>query len=313
MSVDALCPEAPADRDGAVALSRVVIVGDDAEDLAQSTERLTELGYRSRDIDLPGSQSEAEPPPRDVDCDIEVVGAALNLGEIEDYLNARRSQRTGTRATIIVQTRHLTAADRRKLIKSGAHYLLAMPVSDAILHRIVRTALADAATADSIQDFISSHKSAIGRMVTGVFEIQTLDEAQKLSTMLATHYPVPDLVVTGIWELLSNAVEHGNLEIDFDQKMDLLERGIFQDEITRRLGTPKYAGRVARVEFERAADCIRLRVTDQGQGFDYEKFLAADIPMNRPNGRGIFIAGKLCFEQLKYSGKGNIVEGVISV
>ena len=78
MSVDTLCPEAPADRDGAVALSRVVIVGDDAEDLAQSTERLTELGYRSRDIDLPGSQSEAEPPPRDVDCDIEVVGAALS-------------------------------------------------------------------------------------------------------------------------------------------------------------------------------------------------------------------------------------------
>src|SRR5262249_26321766 len=94
-------------------------------------------------------------------------------------------------------------------------------------------------TSTSIQNFVATHKSAVGRMVRGVFEIQTLQEAEKLSSMLATHCPNPEKVAPGIWELLSNAVEHGNLEIGLEEKTAHLERGSFAEEVDRRLSLPR--------------------------------------------------------------------------
>jgi anti-sigma regulatory factor (Ser/Thr protein kinase) len=208
----------------------------------------------------------------------------------------------------IVLSRHQSPADCQQLIQAGARHVLSMPVDDATLSRVVRAAPVDLATSKAIQDYVAAHKSAVGRMLSAVFEIRTMDEAQKLSTMLATNCPVPEKVAVGIWELLSNAIEHGNLEIDYDEKAKLLESGCFEGELARRLRQPPYANRVARVEFRRATKSIRLRVIDEGPGFDFRRFEEADLPMDRPNGRGICIARKLCFDRLIYRGQGNVVE-----
>jgi anti-sigma regulatory factor (Ser/Thr protein kinase) len=164
---------------------------------------------------------------------------------------------------------------------------------------------------EAIRDYIASHKSGIGRLVFGLFEIRTLEEAEKLSTMLANNYPVPERVSTGVWELISNAIEHGNLEIDCDEKARLLRDGDFAEEVTRRLALPRYAGRVASVEFRRTRTMIRLRVTDEGPGFDFRKYLQATPLADGPNGRGILIASKFSFDKVVYHGKGNVVDGVI--
>ena len=39
----------------------------------------------------------------------------------------------------------------------------------------------------AIRDFLSTHKSGLGRMISSHFQIRTLEEAEKLSTMLASH------------------------------------------------------------------------------------------------------------------------------
>ena len=102
-------------------------------------------------------------------------------------------------------------------------------------------------------------------------------------------------------------------KIDYDEKMALLESGSLAEEITRRLRAPRYADRVARVEFERTGKTIHLRVSDKGPGFDFATVLNASIAMDRPNGRGIWIARTMCFEQLSYRGRGNVVEAVMRV
>jgi anti-sigma regulatory factor (Ser/Thr protein kinase) len=164
----------------------------------------------------------------------------------------------------------------------------------------------------AIREFVGSHKSGIGRMVAGAFEIQTLEEAEKLSSMLAMHCPRPEHVATGVWELLSNAVEHGNLEIGFDEKADLVARQAFAGEIRRRLSLPQYAGRVVLVEFKRSPSAIHVTVTDQGRGFDVAKFFDADDGSRLPNGRGILIA-RVSFDRLTYLGSGNKVEALITL
>ncbi len=168
-------------------------------------------------------------------------------------------------------------------------------------------------TSASIREYVASHKSAIGRLVMGVFEIQTLQEAEKLSTMLATHCPDPENIAVGIWELLSNAIEHGNLEISFDEKTKLLKSGTFVNEVNRRLTLAQYAKRIVRVEFERTEDAIRLTVLDEGRGFDFTRFLKGDAIPERPNGRGILMASKACFDRLTYRGCGNVVEAAIEL
>jgi anti-sigma regulatory factor (Ser/Thr protein kinase) len=164
---------------------------------------------------------------------------------------------------------------------------------------------------EAIREYIASHKSGIGRLVSGLFEIRTLDEAEKLSTMLANNYPVPERVSTGVWELISNAIEHGNLEIDYAEKARLLQDGYFAKELARRLSLPHYASRVASVEFRRTKTMIRLRVTDEGRGFDFEKYMNATELSDGPNGRGILIASKFSFDKVVYRGKGNVVDAVV--
>jgi hypothetical protein len=291
---------------------RVVIIGDDAADLASSADRLRTSGFSAALIGTPASLAELDRSGA-ADADVAVGSRPLAVDELVDLLESGRGRFGPARVWTIVQTRHLSSAERRRLIKAGADFLLAMPGDDSIIGRMLHAALMAAATSDAIQEYIASHKSAVGRMISAVFEIQTMDEAEKLTTMLATNYPSPERAAVGIWELLSNAIEHGNLEIDYNEKTALLEGGRLVEEITRRLRLPRYADRVARVEFKRTGKAIHLRVSDQGPGFDFEAFQTASIALDRPNGRGISIARNLCFERVTYRGRGNVVEAALEI
>jgi response regulator RpfG family c-di-GMP phosphodiesterase len=290
---------------------RVGIIGDNTHDLEAAAERLRAIGFSSLLVDAPSAICDADSGAEDVD--VMLVRAPLNPVEIVQLLESLRDNPHRAPVWTIVLSRHQSSADRRRLVHAGARHLLTMPVEDATLSRVVRAALVDLATSKAIQDYVASHKSAVGRMLSAVFEIRTMDEAQKLSTMLATNCPVPEKVAVGIWELLSNAIEHGNLEIDYDEKAKLLESGRLEGELARRLRRAPYADRVARVEFRRATKSVRLRVTDEGPGFDFRRFVEADVPLDRPNGRGICIARTLCFDRMTYRGQGNVVEVVMAV
>jgi Histidine kinase-like ATPase domain len=165
----------------------------------------------------------------------------------------------------------------------------------------------------AIRDYIAVNKPAIGRMLRGAFEISTLGEAEKLATMLASHCPNPDMASIGIWELLANAIEHGNLEIDFALKSTLLMQGRHHSEIERRLQLPQYRHRVVSVVFQQSRKAIRLRITDEGPGFDFETALKAERPALAPNGRGLMLARTMTFTRIRFIGKGNIVDAVIDL
>jgi anti-sigma regulatory factor (Ser/Thr protein kinase) len=171
--------------------------------------------------------------------------------------------------------------------------------------------MAQRETEEAIRAYLASHKSGIGRLVRGVFEIRTLEEAEKLSTMLASNYPAPDRVSTGVWELTSNAIEHGNLEIDCAAKARLLHDGGFFDEVNRRLTWAPYATRIATIDFDRTKTMIRLRISDEGKGFDYANYMSAFDTSDGPNGRGILIATKMSFDEVVYHGRGNVVDAII--
>jgi anti-sigma regulatory factor (Ser/Thr protein kinase) len=157
---------------------------------------------------------------------------------------------------------------------------------------------------------LAARTFAVGSLVSARFQIRTLQQADKLSAMLASQYPVPERVLTGVWELLSNAVEHGNLEIKFEEKSQFMQSCCYPQEVARRLELPCFASRVVSVRFRRTNTAIRIRVRDEGPGFDFSRFV--DGPLSDgPNGRGILIATKFSFDKVVYRGRGNVVDAVV--
>jgi DNA-binding response OmpR family regulator len=197
-------------------------------------------------------------------------------------------------------------------LSAGAHYYLTKPYAPAALRTIVRAALNDARSRNELQIRAESTVGALGLMQSSAFECRTLEEAQGLAGLLAQLGHEPRIAVVGLWELLANAIEHGNLEIDCSLKAELIRDERWLAEIRRREQLPELKDRRVRVEVERRGDEIEFCVRDQGHGFDYSKYLELDPHRAfEPNGRGIALARLMSFRTLEYEGCGNIARATL--
>lgn len=213
---------------------------------------------------------------------------------------------------VIMQAESRDERDMAECLRAGAHYYLSKPVEAELLLAVVKTAVTDHANYRSIQAQAEHCEGRLAMMQAGHFQIRTLEEAALLGKLLASAYPDTDLVVVGITELLVNAVEHGNLEIGYQRKSELIAEGRWLEEVERRqLPSSPYAARCVDVMFQRAPGEIRLSIKDQGQGFDWRRYL--EIHPDRvydTHGRGIAIAKQVSFDEVEYQGEGNEVEAV---
>lgn len=117
----------------------------------------------------------------------------------------------------------------------------------------------------------------------------------------------------GLVELIANAIEHGNLEITYEEKLAAMSEsfeGIYK-LYNNRLSNPKLAARRVTIEFSmNSQECV-WTITDEGSGFDWQSLPSPLDPQNlgHPNGRGIFLA-RLHFDKVDFIGKGNQVRVV---
>lgn len=117
-------------------------------------------------------------------------------------------------------------------------------------------------------------------------------------------------VSLGLVELLTNAIEHGNLGISFDEKRDALRGSVFYDLARDRSRKSPWKDRLvrARCVVDPAAGIIRYDIQDEGDGFDWRNL---PDPFHQNNigarhGRGILMA-RHAFQNLRYNDKGNHV------
>ena len=208
---------------------------------------------------------------------------------------------------VIMQTAAASAAQIREGIEAGCYYYLTKPYQYSSLICSIHTALEQLRQERSIVQALSEIPP-IPATDHAEYTFSTLDEVQCLAALLAAQCPEPTTVAMGLSELLINAIEHGNLGISYAHKNLLKREGSWEAEITRRLSLPEYSGKKATVHFQRRNGLITFTITDQGQGFDWKKYL--DFDPERafdPNGRGIAMAGKIAFSRIEYQGTGNQV------
>ena len=120
----------------------------------------------------------------------------------------------------------------------------------------------------SLRQELASTANAIRLLHNGEFKFRTPRQARALAGLLAHCTSHPTTVVSGLWELLINAVEHGNLGISYADKSALMADGQWQDEIQKRLAEPGNHDKYASVQIDLIAQQVVYTVVDQGLGFD---------------------------------------------
>jgi CheY-like chemotaxis protein/anti-sigma regulatory factor (Ser/Thr protein kinase) len=111
----------------------------------------------------------------------------------------------------------------------------------------------------------------------------------------------------GIEEMITNALEHGNLGITSAEKNKAIEEGRLAELVAERGRESDAAGRKVRVESRLTSSMFEITIRDQGKGFDWRS-LPEVAPENLLafNGRGIFLT-KIYFDEVRYNDSGNEV------
>ena len=209
---------------------------------------------------------------------------------------------------VIMQTAMGTATSVQQGLAAGAFYYLTKPFSRDMLLAVVAAAVSHWDRHSRFKELATQQLDALPHLQQAQFSLRHHKEAQSVSALLARTCPQPERVATGLFELLVNAIEHGNLSINYAEKSTLQQHGIWEAELEQRLSLPYYQTRRVEVTFERTATHIRFTIRDMGEGFDWSSYQHADhATLLSRHGRGILIARKLSFDTLEYRGCGNEV------
>lgn len=215
---------------------------------------------------------------------------------------------------VILQTALAAENEILEGMQAGAYYYLTKPFNEAMLLSVLSTAIEDRKRYRRAIEGSDLVVRSFGLMREGRFSFKTLRSARDLANFLANACPDPRRVIIGLSELLVNAVEHGNLKITYEEKSKLREENRWEDEIAARLADPEHADKEVLVRYTRDENMIRVNIIDQGDGFEWEKFLEID-PSRAfdTHGRGIAMSRLISFDKVEFRGTGNEVEVTINL
>jgi CheY-like chemotaxis protein/anti-sigma regulatory factor (Ser/Thr protein kinase) len=291
----------------------ILLVDDEPFNLDILLEYLEDAGY-ALDVAEDGRQAweklEAAPENFDVVL-LDRMMPGLSGLEVLERMKAHPVLQS---VPVILQTALAARAEIVEGMQAGAYYYLTKPFEEAMLLSVLQTAVADRQRYRLAQEDSKAAGRTFGLLREATFVFRTPESARDLAVVLANAFPDPKRVAIGLTELLLNAVEHGNLGISYEEKGRLREEERWSEEVAARLADPAYAGREVTVVYRRDDDEIRVRIQDQGDGFEFQRYLEMD-PARAfdSHGRGIAMARMLSFDTIDYLGRGNEVEVSIAL
>lgn len=209
---------------------------------------------------------------------------------------------------VIIQSAFGSPGSIQQGMSAGAFFFLSKPFSRDLLLAVVKAAVSHWDRQLYFREMGLHQEGTMMLLQEAEFTLRTLQEAHAVTALLSRACPVPERIASGLYELIANAVEHGNLEFNFQDKQRLLAEENWDSALQARLTDPTYAQRQVSVRFQRAAEGITFTITDQGRGFDWQAVLnAGPAALLRPHGRGILLAKLSSFDQLEYPGDGSRV------
>lgn len=246
----------------------------------------------------------------DRDPDFNVVLLDLMMPRLDGMglLRRMKADHRFRNLPVVLQTADNSPESIAEGIQAGAFYYLTKPLNRKILRSVVRAALDHLDDIHRVVRELEAGIRSAGLLRRAEFSYRSPEDARALASLVVRAYPDPDRVAVGVWEMLINAIEHGNLEITYAMKSQFLQERCMVQEVAHRLDLPAYRDRAVLVTLERSAEAVTLTVEDEGPGFEWEQYL--DLAPERAfhtHGRGIAMAKALSFDEIAYQGRGNRV------
>lgn len=142
------------------------------------------------------------------------------------------------------------------------------------------------------------------------FSFQTPEEAKALAAYLSRFYPASNRNLTelGLNEIFFNAIEHGNLNITFQEKSILKKTKKWEKEFELRLKDNLNKNKNVRVYFEVTPSYLCIQIQDEGEGLNHDQLENSNsLNPTSPHGKGLLLAKELSFDRIEVSDKGNVV------
>ncbi len=199
-------------------------------------------------------------------------------------------------------------------LQAGAYYYLTKPYKRDELRAIVTAAVSDSIKYKKLKNKADKVLKAFAYIKKGEFEVFTPEQGEQLSALLSSVCPEPRKAVVGLWELILNGIEHGNLGISYAEKSELNKENKWASEIKRRLSLSENGAKSVEIYMNCYDNDIEFIIQDQGDGFNWQNYL--DISPERAfdsHGRGIAMACMYSFDKVEYHGTGNMVSAVVSL
>ena len=282
-----------------------VLVVDDEEDFLQETETyLTSQGYR---VYKATNAEAAKEIVNRLAADISVIllDYALPFVSGIEFLKWLKQTQSFETIQVIMQTGMDHPDNIKEGVEAGAFFYLTKPVAKNLLISTIRVAADESKRQKELYQRLQENENPFRFLAEGTFRFKTVDEGDFLAARIANACSNPNEALF-ITELFANSVEHGNLQITYDEKTRLIEEGRLELEVRNRMMHDLHRNKFVEVQFKRKQNQIEIEITDQGNGFDFEKYLAFDDNRVFDNhGRGIAITNT--YLQLQYLEKGNKV------
>ena len=284
---------------------KVLVVDDSASERALIGGLVRKLGA---DAAVASSAKEAlefcqsEPRP-------EVVLTDLQMPEMSGLELVEELKRKHKRLPVVLMTAFGSEEIAARALRVGAaNYVAKQTLQEdlPIVLESVRATLAEKHDLDHARDLIRSHRVEFelppdSESMRAVVQFVQNDLAEAGLADKLVH------ISTALVEALTNAIEHGNLELDSELRSE-------DDESYHRLRAERktmepYASRRVRFVFERNTESIRFVIEDDGEGFDPTDLPDPTDPANllRASGRGVVLM-RTFMDEVTFSDRGNEVE-----
>ncbi|HNW34657.1 MAG TPA: response regulator [Candidatus Ozemobacteraceae bacterium] len=225
-------------------------------------------------------------------------------------------RKTDDRVIAIVMTGYGTDENAIEALKLKANNFLCKPIRDVDLLALLKKY-------EKMVQHQSAPKIQLGEVHVKSLVISfksELDAVPAMATKLVgeTENALPKEcrlgIHLGLAELLTNAIQHGNLGITYHEKLKAFESegdaGI-ERLIRDRTKDPAIAARKVNVDFYMDHERCEWTITDEGPGFNWTlmETPGRETDFSKVDGRGVFLS-RLQFDHLEFMDTGNKVRAV---
>ena len=283
----------------------ILVVEDERNTLDELCEFLIEEGH-----DVVGASDGKKALEKFEKRHFDIVITDVKMPKMNGIELLRRIKKLNQRTSVVIVTGHGTEEVAVSALRAGASNYLKKPIDLRELERVTYSliSLAEAREIDLVANRILREETRRLVMPSKLEMVPAVVNNLCRSLSLVFDLTTIERIEIAVGEMLMNALEHGNLEISYEEKAKAHESGNYSDLLDARLQDEKLGSRRIEVFYRLWPEGVEFTIRDQGHGFDWRgamDAIYADGIVRHP-GRGIILTSYFV-DEIKYNDIGNEV------